>query len=485
MLSPTSIEKNPQCKLCNEAFDLSIIIECDECKNPFHESCIELNGITSNLDLIHLCIPCQNNNQIYAMNGKPKKKKSPAKSSIPTLGGNPMIKSLRSRDIPINESSVATNARKPKKIGRLAQLADSKKYDICKLERRIEALETRLSSQQSTPCKCEEILKNKIAEIENIVEATHEATMKFIENETRNPDKVSHNDFRAKIDCIDGPVHFSISLVDKIADIERTIKEDRLLVEQLFINQLDVIDNRLIIQEETIKSCEALMELEATNDTMVQNQFADLNNKMVNAEKTIKIQNKILHQLGDIIERHNNTVVTHFALNKAYCAELTSRSQALLIELSEHTQTQRNGVVSAKVNNNKQTQQHGRGIHSNEASASSTQRHENTTNDGTHCTIHTQPLRVGGRYDYKRIRIHVRNQGKFNNEREICNSIDEVLSQFSNEFNSCKSIVTGLKYEAESRKLNECSLVVLMPKPVNFLQFNRFLSEHGFHAHRK
>lgn len=493
MPSPTNTQTNSPgdsklktCKSCNKAMNRSIIIECDECKNSFHESCIDSNGNTSNLGLIRLCFTCLGTNQICAETGKPKMSKTPPKSSIPTLGGNRLIRSLRSRDISIDEASVDSSAIK-KKPGKISQPASIKKNDNCNLEKRIEALEAQLSLQQMTPCKCSEMMNKKIAGLEAIIETNYQVTIELIEIAKQNYEKNTQNECTIKIDSVDGPLYFPISLEDKIADIERTIKEDRLLVEQLFIHHLDVIDSRLTIQDETINSCETLMELAATNDTLVQNQFADLNNKIGNAEKSIKIQNKILQQLNGITQQHNNTVVTHFALNKAYCAEMVSKSQSFLMELSENAQTRHSNdvVESIGVNNNEEhTQPHAQNERTNEAHSPTTQPHEPTANDVT-CEIRTQPLRVHGEYDYKHIQINVYNQDKFDDVQEIRNCIGAVLSEISSELNSSKLVVTGVKYGPNTSKLNECTLVVSSPKPVNLPQLNRFLPGHGFEVHRK
>lgn len=482
-LNSPRVSKLNICKSCNESVDALINVKCDECKNSFHELCINFEGDTSNPDLIQLCASCSNNGQIYTPGSK-SENKVPAKSAIPALGGNVITKSLRSKAISIDVAAFKLNSAKRKPINDSKPL---KSFNNNKLDEKIKILETRLSSLENAPRKCNGVLNSKIAELEHTIKGNHEFILNHfnISSQYHVTNLENNNSTKASYD--ENPLQFHFSLEDKIADIERTIKEDRLMVEQLFINQLDVIERRLVTQEETIKSCEALMELEATNDTLVQNQFEELKGKIKKIEKSVKIQNSILHQLECVIKQHNNTIVTHFELNKAYCADLISKLETHTTELSEFARQRSNDkrVEFFEFNGAKHGQTHTLTKHSNETRTNNAQPLPAVMNDVTKCKIRTQPLRVKGRNDYQRIRIHVNNNGQFKNEKEICDSIVRAFTEFSNEFNAHKYIVTKLKYEPNTNELNQCSLIMVLPTPINLLHLNRFLSQRGFQVFRK
>lgn len=321
-----------------------------------------------------------------------------------------------------------------------------------------------------------------------------------------------HEQFQSisKTDSIDNSQHFQMNLNDKIINIERIIKEDRLFaeqvyvnqmegikgqidikqnikadrlfIEQLFMDQLDLIEKRLKTQDEFIKSCEAFFELEATNDSRIQSQFKKLNKNIKSVEDKMKIQSKLLCQLRGITERHNNTVITHFDLNGAYCADLVSNSKSFFDELNNCNDSRSNDkrVKTHKKSNTNPRQATSHQIHSNDTGVNNTQPSDETTSDVTKCVIHTQPLRVKGRSDYQRIRIHVRNGNQYTNETEICNGIGQAVTQFSVDLKPYETFITKLKYEPGTRKLKECTLILLLPKPTNLTQLNRFLSQHGF-----
>lgn len=292
-----------------------------------------------------------------------------------------------------------------------------------------------------------------------------------------------------KMDFNIDSLRFRINFADKIADIERTMKEDRLLVEQLFVNQMDTIKNRMETQERTIKSCEALMELEATNDSFVENKFNALREKIDAIEITIRNHETILHNLNAIVTRHNNTLVTHFELNEAYCGDLVSGSRL---------KCESNAIVNKQFGNGELKQSHhdditkhtqmpelNRSKHSNDIRTKTIQEHSNIGSENVVCSIRTQPLRIGRRNDYQRIHIHVSNRNQYNNESEIRNSIARALVEYSNEFNAFKFVTCKLKYEPDTHTLTECSFILLLPKPIHMNEFNRFLSQHGFQIARK
>lgn len=138
---------------------------------------------------------------------------------------------------------------------------------IAQFERKIESLEKRLSSIENSPCKCNQNTNPSNREsIENELNR-FAPVFKILENEYNKDDMQSTN-----IDFL----RLSVNFYDKISDIERIIREDRLLVEQLFVNQMNEIQQRIEIQEDTIKSCETLMELQASNDSLVNAQFNDI-----------------------------------------------------------------------------------------------------------------------------------------------------------------------------------------------------------------
>lgn len=477
------------CKSCNGSIDELSKIECDECKNQFHESCLNFNGNSSNPDLIQLCTLCSGDNQIYS----PKQqriKKSPSKSLIPVSTSVPNVKSLRSRTITIN----GNKSIKPKKTGKHTESTKSNESEIiAQLEAKITALEARMSSFGSTQCKCSEITDAKIAKLEGKIKEYHEFVVANFSQFTQSPNLISSElDFKSDFD-IDS-LRFRLHFADKIGDIERTIKEDRLLVEQLFINQMDTIQKQMKTQEQIIESYEALMQLNASNDSSIPEQFDDLKSKLNDIGKTIEFHDTILHHLDGIISRHNNTLVTHFELNKAYCADIISKSLTTFDGLNTHKRKHRRdkeAIPPQRNGNNNHTQslagsQTERAYETNETNAKPTQRHSGANNNKFNgCLIHTQPLRMGHQRDFQRIRIHVRNQNTFRNEAEVCDSIGQTLMDFSSEYNTFKFVTCGLKYDSNTRALTECSLIMLLPKPINVNEFNRFLSQRGFQISAK
>lgn len=250
-------------------------MECDGCKNPFHESCLNFNGNSSNPDLIQLCSTCSNDNQICASKKTKGKKKSPAKSSIPTLISKTSVKSLRSRNISIDVSNVEENSTNQKSITQVDRsnvndvstnqksIGQNDENEIIHLKNKINALESRLSAQENLSCKCSDN-RLRITNLENAVKVYHEVIM------NNHALSLNFNDSDFKMDFDIDSLRYRIEFANKIADIESTMKEERLVFEQLFVNQMDIIQKRMEIQEQTIKSCESLMELEATNDTLVE-----------------------------------------------------------------------------------------------------------------------------------------------------------------------------------------------------------------------
>lgn len=401
------------------------------------------------------------------------------------MSGSSIIKSLRSRDVTFVTGKSGANSSKQEH----ANVVKSEFNNIISnFEQKIEALENRLAYIENVPCKCSESVNNKIIEIERLIKTNHE----FIENHLNRTVQIydscisntsaSNANFKSDFD-IDS-LRFHISVNDKIANIERTIKEDRLLVEQIFINQMEIVHDRLDIQQQTVKSCEALMELDTSNDSIVQKQFDDIKSKLVKIEESIKIHDKLLHQLSGIIKRHNNTIATHFDLNKAYCNDLVSKSQLYFNELNAPYDARSNDVVMKSIQRTNigdtHIKAHTDKHHSNNGHAKSTRPVVSETNNNNKCTIRTQAFRVNGRMDYCRLNVYVHNQNRFNNESEICDNIGRALNEFSNDFKSHKFAVSGLKYHPTTLKLTDCSLILMLPKPIHVVKFNRFLSQCGF-----
>lgn len=221
--------------------------------------------------------------------------------------------SLRSRDISIDASNSIARANKqnqPSKT-KLNDSTTTMNETTLKLGKKIEQLEKRLISIENSTCKCSMNINAKLAEFERTMGEKYES----IENQVTQHQSlitsviapIDSNDSNFHSDFNIDSLRFHINTNDKIADIERTIKEDRCLLEQLHVNQMTEIHQHIKAQEQSMKSCETLIELNATNDTIVQNQFNSIKNKIREIGKTIHIQNKILFQINNIIKRHNNT----------------------------------------------------------------------------------------------------------------------------------------------------------------------------------
>lgn len=485
------------CNLCNKVIDNSVKIFCDGCKNQFHELCLNVDGNSSNPDLVHLCKSCSIDGEICSPKNQSIKKSS-LHLSIPILGGSSIYKSLRSRNVAIKDSINGVNRikRKSNFTGKSsipiakssicdafinAKSIDSKYEKITKsLTEKVEFLETQLnsigkssSSKNSSSCiHCENFV-NKIAELETIIGENRQ----LIENSaSRFPqNNLATSTPNSQVNNVD-EICFNIDFDDKIADLKRIMCEDRLLVEQLYVNQMNEIQKRIEIQEQTIKSCEALMEINATNDAVVNKQFGDIEFKLNKIGELMENHEKILHRLNDINKRHNNTLITHFDLNKAYCNDVMTHTQTLLHDLSSHT-TDRCNDKRVKTDSEIVTQ-HKRGVHSNDAQSNHTQSHGMPTKSTDKLTINIQPLRIGHRVDYSRLQIHIRNCEQYGDEKEISEVISRALNEFSSKFCTHKWFVSGLSYK--SNALIACSFIVVLQSSIHLNNFKRFLSCHGF-----
>lgn len=548
------------CNLCNKSIVGSTAARCDGCGNSFHD----VNS--SNPDLILLCEHCSNDHQIYEPSDQSMKKKERAISAIPTLNSSNITKALRSRTIIVSngETNHSMQQQKQMKSARLSNSTTTKK-DECDFEKRVSGLEARLLSMENTPCNCMATINAKIAVIERTINENHEFVVDHLKYVSQNRECASpiidSTVGKSEINESDNLLHDHLNLNDKIADIERTIKEDRLLVEQLYVNQmenikgltnnkqaidedrvwfehmftkqLDLIQNRLKTQEETIKSCEAFFELEATNDSLVRGQFAELKKKNRNIEKALKVHSKLLRHLNNITERHQNTIITHFNLNSAYCTDLVSTSKSILNELSscdiveysskgaqttKHTNTQANHTqTEQQVNHSNNACTQSKSIEMESASVpaqlmTSPIEETNGRADGSpqheqqmqHCEtantiianermyeqkqsnvfeVHTRALKYGKHNNNSKIRINIKSSVGFDRERDIRKIIGNALISFSEQLGSgqIEMFTNKIKYDSLSRKISNCTFILLLPCPIDLLNFdlffNRFLSQ--------
>lgn len=326
------------CKSCNESIEESSIVECDECGSQYHERCLGSNGNSSSPDLIQLCTLCACENQIYS----PKQQsieKLPRKSLIPIATENANVKQLRSRVVTIDGAKSA----KQRQSSKCTKPTKSNENEfIANLEGKLIALETRMASFETAQCKCSEIADSKIAGLESKIKEYHEFVATHF-SQFAQPPNANNTDLDFKSDFDIDSLRFRIHFADKISGIEETIKEDRMLVEQLFVNQMNTVQKQLDTQEQTVKCYETLSELIDSRDSSAPDEFEDLKAKLISIEKSIEIQNKVLHHLSSIVSRHNNSLVTHFELNKAYCADLVSKSQSSVCELNALKHEHSNG----------------------------------------------------------------------------------------------------------------------------------------------
>lgn len=524
-LSSTIVESNLSRKLnqnesksCNKSIDESNKIKCDGCKASYDMMDVNTGNGVPNSDLIHLCDYCSNNNQLCT---EKKQQKSPMRSLIPKPSREIIIKSLRSRNITINgDIDVKTHLKgiSISKSKSSVLLSDESSISV---KKKIEQLEAQLSAIEKKPCKCSEVFNAKINMIEHTIKKNHEyIETEFKRFEHRFGDNVMNDglsNYHSHLESINDSLSNSIDINDKIADIERTIKEDRLLMEQLFVNQMNAIQKMdenqksIEIRDQTIKSCEALIELNATNDTFVQNQFNGIKNKIRKIERSMNLHTKIMHQLSGIAKRHNNTIITHLDLNEAYCNDIAMATGQLFNALNERSEI--HDDINAHIQNKHSTDPlledgawlndginaHTQNKHSttplldggtrlNDVITHTSQKQISDQHTNGTCTdnihhggngkythndhfIRIRPLRVNGHSDYSRLLIHTHTVNKNITMTEIRRCVGQALLECSGDFSTHSFVVTKLKYG----KLNECSLVLILHKPLHVNEFKRFL----------
>lgn len=108
-----------------------------------------------------------------------------------------------------------------------------------------------MASIEKNPCACN---SNKLVELEHLILSNHESIEKRLDNISNeqitissivNPTGVDYkSDFNIE------SLRMRLEVNDRFSNLERTIEEDRILVGELFINQMDEIQKRIEIQEQ-------------------------------------------------------------------------------------------------------------------------------------------------------------------------------------------------------------------------------------------
>lgn len=308
------------CKECDTNIINGKEIKCDNCSNMFHLECIIPKSCDSTVDdLIHLCKHCAHNKEIFTDQNE--------RTEIEIEDVN--VKKLRSRTVHLDApaSSQIPIRRRSKKV--LSKEATRTKSNNDKFEEK--SIGTGNRDDEKKPCNCSTSFESRLSNMEHLI---NEMANRFEENDNRSFYLLKRiRSIEGICEKNDGK---SANLLKSIQSIESII---------------DGVHREINVLVDTIRDCQTLYELSASNDTKVQNQLEELtikvNDGIGSGKNFNETYEEILHYVSQTLKQHNNTIKTHFALHDDYCDGVIMRTDSLFnkVERKKHGSNVNKGVV--------------------------------------------------------------------------------------------------------------------------------------------
>lgn len=470
---PAKIEKNVSpscrfnvifCKKCSGKIDDDDGGKCDGCGNQFHNKCIMTDNGAIDVELIHLCRSCEYDQRICTAKLGPKV----ATKRSEELLCNENIKSLRNRAISMDTRPIQTQS-KAKKV--VAQNEMELHRVIDKYEERLKMVEAKIEELQNKPCKCIDEINVRIDVLKRKIEANQT-------NQANHHDQVN-------------------AFMDKVSNrgIDETQHTDVSKQIEMLNETMDRSDYQTRMLAESVKDLNALLDLDATNDSMVQGQFDALNNKIdeESSKNNIirEIQNELNYNTANALKQHNRTIMTHFNLNDGYCSGIMSKfdvyyggmndiyeaeaneSSSYFHEATKSTEKKTNvASTSLKCDTDNEVKP------SIQASANHSTKNIRGKHSNNNTKVYAQPLTVNGRNDYKRVKVNVINAQRYGKVSEIHDMLDCALTSYTSisGTNERKIYTTKHTYDPATLKLNECTVIIVLSRNIKFAGFVDFLN---------
>lgn len=334
-VSPSCEFKLFFCKFCDQSIEMSAKIKCDECKNYFHKQCFASNNKQNTSDLIQLCLSCSNENRVCTPKGKIEMKMISNQSTATTSQG---IRNLRSRAVSIDSRTINIKSKALKKDEQQTHTQTKSKCGIEeKHEKKMKSLESRIEKLENKSCDCLNVMNEKIKNIEKSIRENR--LMVEQANQSLSDMQTDYKFIENGYFGLEKRMYMLTAIANRCEAYHDTNVTFDTEIQKQIIDINDNVDKLLSASNKNIQNTnmwsgsDLLDEIHAINERI--NNLQKKKETEKKEEKDERALRDTLTSIGNAVTCHNKTIITHFGLNGAYGNDVINNIGKNLVRINK------------------------------------------------------------------------------------------------------------------------------------------------------